>query len=84
MDKPKLRIEPKKFSGESAVLSLRLPRDMIKEFDRIAEVTGRTRNEVLSLSLEFALDSMELCGHAKDTEESDRENKREGNESGNY
>ena len=59
MEKPRLHIPAKKYIGESTVVSMRLPKDMIKEFDDIAEATGRTRNEVLSMSLEFALEHME-------------------------
>ena len=59
MEKPKLYIPPKKYIGESTVVSMRLPKDMVKEFDDIAEATGRTRNEVLTMCLEFALEHME-------------------------
>lgn len=59
MEKPKLHIPPKKYVGESTVVSMRLPKDMVKEFDDIAEATGRTRNEVLTMCLEFALEHME-------------------------
>lgn len=55
MDAPKLEIPVKKYTGESAVISMRLPRDMVQEVDRVAAATGRTRNEVLTLCLEFAL-----------------------------
>ena len=59
MEKPKLHILPKKYVGESTVMSMRLPKDMVKEFEGIAEATGRTRNEVLTMCLEFALDHMD-------------------------
>ena len=60
MEVPKLYIEPKKYTGESTVVSMRMPKDMIKEFDNIAAVTGRTRSEVMTLCLEFALKYMEI------------------------
>lgn len=60
MEKPVLELSPKKYSGETAVISMRLPKDMLKDIDEIAEKTGRTRNEILSLSLEFALSHMEI------------------------
>lgn len=60
MEKPTLRLTAKKYSGESAVISMRMPKDMLKDIDEIASVTGRTRNEILSLSLEFALNHMEI------------------------
>ena len=59
MEKPKLTIPPKKYVGESTVVSLRLAKDMVNEFDKIAKKTGRTRNEVITMSLEFALDSLD-------------------------
>lgn len=56
----KLRIQPHRYGGESAVISLRLPKDMLAVIDRVAAETGRTRNEILVLSMEFALDNMEI------------------------
>ena len=60
MEKPKLQIAPKKYSGESSVISMRLPKDMLRDIDAVAEETGRTRNEIMQLSMEFALDNMEI------------------------
>ena len=60
MDKPKLRITTKKYCGESTVISMRLPKDMLKEIDGIATQTGRPRNEILSTCIEFAIDHMEI------------------------
>ena len=60
MDNPKLFIKPKKYVGESTVVSLRLPKDMIKEMDSIAKATGRTRSELMSMCLEFAMRHMEI------------------------
>jgi len=42
------------------VISLRLPKDMIKVIEDIAATTGRTRNEIMVMSLEYALDNMEV------------------------
>ena len=55
MNELRLEIPVKKYIGESAVISMRLPRDMLQEIDAIAADTGRTRNEVLTLCMEFAL-----------------------------
>lgn len=60
MEIPKLYIEPPKYTGESTVVSMRMPKDMIKAFDEIAAATGRTRSEVMTLCLEFALKYMEI------------------------
>lgn len=60
MEKPKLQITPKRYSGESTVISMRMPKDMVLELDKIAEATGRTRNEIMMLCLEYAIDNMEI------------------------
>lgn len=60
MENPKLIIAPKRYSGESTVISVRVPRDMVAELDSIAESTGRTRNEITTLCLEYAITNMEI------------------------
>ena len=59
-NKPKLEINSKKYKGESAVVSARVPIELIRRLDLVAEETGRTRNEILLLCLEFALDNTEI------------------------
>jgi hypothetical protein len=39
---------------------MRLPKDMLKESDSITEKSGRTRNELLQIGMEFALRHMEI------------------------
>lgn len=39
---------------------MRLPVDMLTEIDRVAKETGRTRNEIMQLCLEFALENMTI------------------------
>ena len=58
MEEKKLIIHPQKYTSESKVVSMRLPVDMLVEVDRVAKETGRTRNEIMLLSLEFALQNM--------------------------
>lgn len=60
MEEPKLRIKPKKYTEESAIVSMRIPKDMIRDLDAVAAATGRTRNEIIAMSLEFALEHMEI------------------------
>ena len=60
MERPILQVSAKKYTGESAVVSLRIPKDMLLELDSVAEQTGRTRNELMSMCLEFALEHMEV------------------------
>lgn len=56
----KLVITHKKYSGQSSVVSVRLPNDMLAAIDAVAAKTGRTRNEVIAMSLEFSLERMVL------------------------
>ena len=60
MSEPKFQIKPKKYTGESSVVSMRMPKDMLRDIDAIAAKTGRTRNEFMRMSLEFALDHLEV------------------------
>ena len=56
----KLTIEEKRYKGESSVVSMRLPVELIKDIDRIAKETNRTRNELFILCLEFSLENIEI------------------------
>lgn len=62
MEKPKLTITPKKYTEETSVISMRIPKDLVRHIDEIAKATGRTRNEIMMMSLEFALGNMEIEG----------------------
>ena len=59
-EQPKLIIPPKKYKGETAVISVRMPKDMIADLDKVAESTGRTRNELMLMCMEFALNNLEI------------------------
>lgn len=61
MERPILRISPKKYSGETTIVSMRLAKDWLRDIDAVANVTGRTRNEIMTMSLEFALEHMEIA-----------------------
>ncbi|MBQ7173737.1 MAG: ribbon-helix-helix protein, CopG family [Clostridia bacterium] len=56
----KLVIASKKFRGDTAVLSVRLPNDLINRMDEIAEATGRTRNEIIQTCLEFSVENLSI------------------------
>lgn len=60
MNEEKLIIKPRRYGSETTVISLRLPKEMIKVVEEVASSTGRTRNEIMLLSLEFALENLEL------------------------
>ena len=60
MAEKKLIIRPHKYGGETAVISLRLAKEMLSVIDRVASDTGRTRNDILVKSIEYALENMEI------------------------
>ena len=60
MPKEKLVISSKKYRGDTSVISIRLPDELVKTIDSVAEETGRTRNEIIQKSLAFALDNLEI------------------------
>lgn len=65
MDKPIFQIAQKQYNGESAVISMRLPKDMLSDIDEAARVSGRTRNEILTMALEFSLKHLVITAAAK-------------------
>lgn len=60
MSEPVLKITPKKYGGETMVISMRLAKELVKDVDAIASATGRNRNEILTMSLEFALNHTQI------------------------
>lgn len=60
MTNKKLIISSKKFRGDSSVVSVRLPNDMIEKLDAIAEQTGRTRNEIIQKCLAYSIENIEV------------------------
>lgn len=62
----KLIIPSKRYKGDTSVVSARLPNEMIKDLDRIAESTGRNRNEIIMMCLEFAMDNLETDHDSKE------------------
>lgn len=55
MDKIKLEVSKKKYSGESVIVSVRMPKSMLSDVDELAANTGRSRNELINTCIEFAL-----------------------------
>ena len=60
MDNKILKIEAKRYKEESVVVSARIPKDMLQDIDFVAKESGRTRNELISLFLDFALKNTEI------------------------
>ena len=44
MAEPVLKISPKKYTGETTIVSMRMAKDLLKDIDNIANLTGRNRN----------------------------------------
>lgn len=59
MEKQKLIIPSRKYKGETTVVSARLPNDMVSALDAIGEKTGRNRNEIIMLCLEYAIENLD-------------------------
>ena len=60
MPDKKLVISSKKYRGDTSVVSVRLPNDMIERLDDIAEQTGRTRNEIIQKCLAYSIENIEI------------------------
>lgn len=62
----KLVITPRRYRGETSVVSARLPSEMIRDIDKLAVDTGRNRNEIITICLEYAIDNLSEEGAAGD------------------
>lgn len=57
----KFIVNPKKSPyGKTTVVSARLPDRLVRQLDKVAQATGRTRNELLVMCVEFALENLEI------------------------
>ncbi len=66
MKEENLVISPKRYKGDTYVVSARLPQDMVATLDRASKETGRTRNEIIALCLEFALERLVINGRVEE------------------
>lgn len=46
--------------GKTSVVSARLPDEVIAQLDKIAQTTGRTRNELIQMCIDFALEHLKI------------------------
>ena len=60
MGDKKLIIQKQKYTGETIVTSMRIPKDLLTDLDKVAKESNRTRNEIMMMFLEFALENMEI------------------------
>lgn len=56
----KLVVSSKKYKGETSVVSLRMPKDMIEAIDSVGKKTDRARNDIILKCIEFALQNLEI------------------------
>lgn len=57
----KFVVRPRKPAfGKTSVVSARLPDDMVEKLDNVAKQTGRTRNELMQMCIDFALKNLEI------------------------
>ena len=60
MSEPVLRIPKKKYGGDTTVVSMRISKELLSDIDKVANLAGRNRNEILTMSLEFAWKHTEI------------------------
>lgn len=59
-EKKKLKIKPRKYGGNSSVVSIRMPDKLIEKIDEVAELTNRARNDIVIKLIDFALENMQI------------------------
>lgn len=59
-DKKKCVIPAKKYKGDTCVVSARLNLELVEKLDDIANKTGRNRNDIITILLEYAVDNVEI------------------------
>lgn len=64
MEEVKFLLSAKRYKEETQVISVRVPRDMLRDVDAVAQKTGRTRNEIITKSIEFTLEHLEIVDEA--------------------
>lgn len=63
MSKNSLIIKPKKVKGEDGykVFSIRIKEELVEQIDEISKKTGRSRNELIGIFLEYAVKRCEIA-----------------------
>jgi len=60
MAEKKLEISTKKYRGESTTVTVRLSVELVDEIDKIAQKTGRTRNDIIHKCIEYGVDNITI------------------------
>jgi len=53
----KFRIPPKE--DKTVTMTIRINKDLQEKYDGLSEITGRSRNELMGMALQYALDNMD-------------------------
>ena len=53
-------VRPRKSYGKSTVVSARLPDDLLNELNTVCTKTGRSRNELITMCIEYALQRIKI------------------------
>lgn len=53
-------VRPRKSYGKNTVVSARLPDDLLKELDTVCTKTGRSRNELITMCIEYSLKRIKI------------------------
>lgn len=53
-------IQAKKYKGDTCVVSARLNLELVEKLDDLANKTGRNRNDIITLLLEYAIENVEI------------------------
>ena len=61
-----MRISQKKYNSETTIVSMGVAKELLKDIDNIAAFSGQNRNKILTMSLEFALNHMEIIMKEQD------------------
>ena len=55
-------VHPRKSAfGKTSVVSARLPDEMIEKLDVVSQKTGRSRNELIQMCIDFALENLRIA-----------------------
>lgn len=54
----KFVVTPKE--GQAIVVSIRTERELLEKYDELAKKTNRSRNELVNMALQFAIDNLVL------------------------
>lgn len=60
MNNEYLKIKERKYRGETEVISARLPSELVRDLEVIAQQSGRSRNEIIELCLTFAIHRVKI------------------------